>query len=348
MMAREASFHSLGLLMARLTRDWRWWLVGFLTLLGGFGLVWCLVLRRTLEDISPFFRLLASQSGLGSRDIESVVFDGPGKMLRTLIGGDRISLENAMDVLSIALVHPLAVGLLGLWAIGRGTALLGELDRGTLELLLSQPVSRRLVNLSHLLFDLATWPLLALALSGGLAVGAWWIHPIREKPVAPELLQKMEAAKPWWLRLGLLETSKPTKGRPFSERMQLTPPDFLKAAPAVAALGFALSGITYAVSSFGRSRIQVLGMLSAALFLMYLGNLLAQLYEPMGWVRPLTVFYYYRPQELVLGRMDLIALREWGMVHPVVPASLVLVAIGLAGYWAGSRQMERRDLPVPL
>ncbi len=348
MISRQPHFFAMGLLIGRLTKDWRWWLIGFLSILAGFGLVWCLVLRRTLEDITPFFRLLASQSGLGPRDIEAVVFDGPGKMLRTLIGGDRISLENAMDVLSIALVHPLAVGLVGLWALGRGTALLGELDRGTLELLLSQPVSRRLVNLSHLLFDLAIWPLLGLALSGGLALGAWWIHPIREKPMAADLVQKMEAAQPWWMRLGLLQTGKKTQGRSFEERMRLVPADFLKAAPAVAALGIALSGFTYAVAAFGRSRIQALGLLSAVLFLMYLANLLAQLYDPLGWVRPFTVFYYYRPQELVLGRADLIGIPEWGMARAVVPASLVLVVSGLAGYWVGSRHMEKRDLPVAL
>jgi ABC-2 type transport system permease protein len=339
---------SLILLISRLTNDWRLWLVGFCCILGGFGVVWALVLRRTLEDVSPFFRLLASQSGLNHQDIEGVIFGGPGKMLRTLIGGDRISLENAMDLLSIALVHPLAVGLVGLWAMGRGTALVGELDRGTLELLLSQPVTRRLVNLSHLLFDLITWPLLALCLCGGLAFGTWWINPIQEKPMAQEMVQKMESAKPWWMRVQWLQSEPKSKGRPFAERMRLTPENFLKATPSVAALGFAMSGITYALSAFGRSRIKMLGILSTLFFLMYLANLLAQLFQPMEWVRPLTVFYYYHPQELVLGQGDWLVLREWGLESPRVPALFVLLLTGLLGYWIGSRHMERRDLPVPL
>ena len=338
----------LALLLGRLGCDWQFWLSGFCVILVTFGMVWALVLRRTLEDISPFFRLLASQSGLSSKDLEGVVFGGPGKMLRTLIGGDRISLENAMDVLSIALVHPLAVGLLGLWAIGRGTSLLGELDRGTLELLLSQPVTRRIVNLSQVIFDFICWPVLGLCLCGGLAIGTWWISPIREKPVNGDILEKIEASKPWWMRFEFLNQKPQKTERPFSDRMQLSPPVFLKAAPGVAALGFAMSGISFAIASFGRSRIKVLGILATMFFLMYLANLLAQLFEPMEWVRPLTVFYYYHPQELALGQGDFIRLREWGLDQPRVSALGVLLLIGLFGYGLGSWYMAKRDLPVPL
>ena len=56
---------SLGLLLGRLGRDWRGWLFGFSLLFSGFGLLWALVMRRTLEQVAPFFRLMASQSGLG-------------------------------------------------------------------------------------------------------------------------------------------------------------------------------------------------------------------------------------------------------------------------------------------
>jgi len=338
---------SLGLLLGRLGRDWRGWLFGFSLLFSGFGLLWALVMRRTLEQVAPFFRLMASQSGLGSKDIESVVFEGPGKVLRTLIGGERVNLENAMDVLSVALVHPLMVGLAGLWALGRGTALLGELDRGTLELLLSQPVSRRMVAFAHTLFDAICWPLLGLAFTCGMAAGVWWIDPIVEKPLSSEVQSKMQGARPWWLRLdSLLKTQTTQEGA--NKRLELRPLDFLKAAPVVAGLGFALSGLSFGVAAFGRSRFQMLGLLATCFFMMYLANLLAQLYEPMGWVRPLTVFYYYHPQEVALGLGGLVSFNEWGLQGVRLPGLAVLVGLGVVGYGCGTWQMVRRDLPVPL
>jgi hypothetical protein len=220
----------------------------------------------------------------------------------------------------------LAVGLLGLWAIGRGTSLLCELDRGTLELLLSQPVTRRIVNLSQVIFDFICWPVLGLCLCGGLAIGTWWISPIREKPVNGEILEKIEASKPWWMRFEFLNQKPQKTERPFSDRMQLSPPVFLKAAPAVAALGFAMSGISFAIASFGRSRIKVLGILATLFFLMYLANLLAQLFEPMEWIRPLTVFYYYHPQELALGQGDFIRLQTATLGYKI-PANLTKLGI---------------------
>ena len=67
-------------------------------------------------------------------------FQGPGKILRTLMGGERIQLDNAMDMLSIGYVHPLMQTIFCIWAIGRAAgAIAGEMDRGTMELLLAQP-----------------------------------------------------------------------------------------------------------------------------------------------------------------------------------------------------------------
>jgi hypothetical protein len=68
----------------------------------------------------------------------------------------------------------------------------------------------------------------------------------------------------------------------------------------------------------------------------------------MEWVRPLTVFYYYHPQELALGQGDFIRLWEWGLDQPRVSALGVLLLIGLFGYGLGSWYMAKRDLPVPI
>lgn len=340
---------SLFVLVFRHWRDWRVALALFTITLVVFGLLWGSIIKRSLEQLSPFFRLLAGQSGLGLTDLEGMVFDGPGKMVRTLIGGDRVSLDKAMDILSIVLVHPLTQVLIAFWAVGRGaSALAGELERGTLELLLSQPVSRPKVAFSHAVFDLASWTVISLAFTAAAAAGAWWVSPLKERPLPPQLQAKLDQAKWWnWSPASLFRPAAKTK--PESDRLKIEPERFLLAAPAVGALGWSVSGIAFAASSFGRSRMRVLGLVALVMALMFLINLLGQLWEPLLILRPLTVFYYYLPQEAMLGGTALVDWAEWlGPSTAAFPGFWVLVATGALGYLIGGIRFSTRDLPAPL
>ena len=82
-------------------------------------------------------------------------------------GGDLFSLSGAVG---LGFVHPIAVGLLLIFAIGfTTTSVAGERQRGTLEVLLSRPVSRRVV---YGTLALAGAVFVAIA-AGGLSLGAW-------------------------------------------------------------------------------------------------------------------------------------------------------------------------------
>src|SRR5262249_15215000 len=99
--------------------------------------------------------------------------------MRTFMGGETIHIENAMDILSIGYVHPLVQTILCIWAIGRGSgAIAGEIDRGTMELLLAQPIRRYKVILAHLSVELIAIPLFCLSLWGGTWLGVQLIGPI--------------------------------------------------------------------------------------------------------------------------------------------------------------------------
>jgi ABC-2 type transport system permease protein len=112
----------------------------------------------------------------------------------------------------------------------------------------------------------------------------------------------------------------------------------------LAALMFALSGLTMALSAAGRSRWKVVGFGVLMGVLMFAGNVLGQLWDGAAWVRPFTAFYYYQPQKIMLHG-------QWtaepfgGAAVPVVP---VLLATGAAGYLLALRVFTRRDLPAPL
>jgi ABC-2 type transport system permease protein len=60
--------------------------------------------------------------------------------------------------------------------------------------------------------------------------------------------------------------------------------------------------------------------------------------EPL---RPLTVFYYYQPQALILND-------DWYADRMVWVRLGVLIAVGAVGYLMALRVFCRRDLPAPL
>src|SRR5262249_16761043 len=161
-------------LWRKLLRDVRLALVAVALLLGLFQVLWAKGTERILGRLAPLLNTLAGLGGLTQNDVESMIFEGPGKIVRTIIGGDLVHLDTAMDMLSIGYVHPLMQILFCVWAIGRAAgAVAGEIDRGTMELLLAQPVSRARLGLSHLVVGAVTVAAVCLRLWAGNAAGGW-------------------------------------------------------------------------------------------------------------------------------------------------------------------------------
>ncbi len=74
------------------------------------------------------------------------------------------------------------------------------------------------------------------------------------------------------------------------------------------------------------------------------------MWDGLAPVRPLTVFYYYQPQQVILTHDWCVSLREWNDAEPLcrVPMLAVLFGVGLAGYGLALWTFTRRDLPAPL
>src|SRR3954452_262278 len=128
-------------LVRKLLRDVRlaWGVTALLLFL--FQILWSRITQRVSELLGQF-----NVMGLSPDDLTKMVLkenDLPGKMVQSIIGGEAIGMDRAADMMSIAYVHPLVITILGVWAIGRAAnAIAGELDRGTMELLLAQPIRR--------------------------------------------------------------------------------------------------------------------------------------------------------------------------------------------------------------
>jgi ABC-2 type transport system permease protein len=323
-------------LVRKLLRDLR--LVLFVTalLLGAFQCLWAKITQRVIGEIAPFFNAIAASQSLEQADLEAVLFSGPGKFVRTVIGAET-NLEKAMDMMSIGYVHPLVVLILCIWAVGRAAnAIAGEIDRGTMELLLSQPLARARLVLAHFLVDLLTIPVLCLSMWAGNWLGPWLVGPIQVKvpdsPTIPPLLKQL--------------LSQPVD----PARLSIDSAAFGPALLMVGGLVFAVSGYTMWLSARGRFRWRVLGVAVFVTLVQFLVNLIAQMWEEvLGWMRPFTVFYYYQPQQVILKR-------HWtidpgtllGVGELPVNGLAVLVVVGLIGYALALTTFCRRDLPAPL
>jgi ABC-2 type transport system permease protein len=259
-------------LVVKLLRDVRVALGVVMLLLFAFQLLWAKVTQRIVGEVL----VQLSALGLPIAALREVLFKESGKIVQTLMGGENISIERAQDMLSIAYVHPLTQTILCIWAVGRAAgAIAGEIDRGTMELLLAQPLRRGQIVLAHLAVDGIVIPLLAAAMGLGTFTAVKSLG--MDKPSAAAMYVDIARFGP-----GLLS---------------------------VVALVFAVSGVTMMISAFGRQRGKVLGVAVLVVLLQFLVNVIGQLWSPMEPLRPFTVFYYYQPQQIILR--DGLAFDSW-------------------------------------
>jgi ABC-2 type transport system permease protein len=304
-------------LVRKLLRDVRLALLIVVLLLAAFECLWAKITQRITEEVLPKVTGFMPLSMLGD-----LIFEGPGKLMQTLLGGESINFTRALDVLSIGYIHPTIQTILCIWAVGRAAgAIAGEIDRGTMELLLAQPLARYRVILAHLCVDLCVIPLLCL----GMWAGNW---------IGVSLF-------------GRIELGQSSSGN----LLRIDPRVFTPALSNVAALLFAISGYTMWLSARGRFRNRVLGAAILVTLLQFLVNVIGQMWDAVGSLRPLTVFYYYQPQQIILdGNWTVPVHLPWQEAGTTLAVNglAVLLGVGTVGYAAAWWTFCRRDLPAPL
>jgi len=250
-------------LVRKTLRDLRLGLLVTMGLLFLFQLLWA---RVTLRIVTDFIGGLG-RMGVSVKDIRELVFQKEGQAIQKLIGGESVDIDRAFDMMTVALVHPMTQLILCIWAVGRAAgAIAGEIDRGTMELLLSQPIRRTQVIAAHFLVDCITIPLICVAMWSGTWIGTW--------------------------AAGFQSAA--------DSRLEVNPYRFLLGMPSVALLLLAVGGLTMWVSAAGRIRTRVLGIAVLAVLLQFLVNVLGQMWAPMEGVRQFTIFRWYEPQRIVL------------------------------------------------
>jgi ABC-2 type transport system permease protein len=204
-----------------------------------------------------------------------IVFDAFGAQFQALMdsgaipsqfaqfgGGDIFSLSGSV---SLGFIHPIAVGLGLVFSVGfSGAAIAGERQRGTLEVLLARPISRRRVYLTALVASLLFVAITIAALTLGALAGSALVGRVTE--LGPGNLPVL------WLNGALL----------FG---------------AFAAISLAAS------ASFDRLT-PALGLSLAFVLVSYFLDVIGQLWPDAAFLQPYSLFHYLDARAALTGLPD--------------------------------------------
>jgi ABC-2 type transport system permease protein len=252
--------------------------------------------------------------------------------------------------IALFFVEPAVLTVVSIWSIARGSdAVSGEVNRGTMEMVLAQPVSRLAVLSTHAAVTVGGTALLAAAAWTGVRVG---IGTVRVEVEAPP--------PPWRIPLLGYEIQ-----NPFAPKQKVETPmsDLIDAgvfAPAafnLFSLGFCVAGLATLLSSCDRYRWRTVGLAAGVCVVQYIVKGLAMAAEDLRWLKRFTFFTAYEPQVFVAAAAEhperawsLLLLDDHGRWADLGPLGyhLILLAIGLVSYGAAAAVFCRRDLPAPL
>jgi ABC-2 type transport system permease protein len=140
-----------------------------------FGLGWLFVYVTSLNE-AEILRLLESDSEGGGRI----------QWMRNLGVAER---PTSVAIMMAFWNHPFIVLLISIWAIGRGSAAVSaEIERGTLDMILSRPVSRFIYLASQVLVATVGLLILATALLAGASIAVGY-NVLHEPPSSATLFK---------------------------------------------------------------------------------------------------------------------------------------------------------------
>jgi ABC-2 type transport system permease protein len=214
---------------------------------------------------------------------------------------------------ALVFVHPLIVFSAATWTVARGSdCVSGEIGRGTMEMLLAQPVRRTTVFATQAVVTIVGSALLAIAVWCGTALG---------------------------LRGGQLYEHVPAA-------LYISPSINLFA------LMVCLGGMAALVSSFDSIRWRTIGLMAGWYVISTVLLVISQIADRWKWLGNFSFLSAYKPQSMVaqpdeawslLGHQNG-AITGIGLGGQVV----VLFALGIACYVAGAVVFSRREIPAPL
>jgi ABC-2 type transport system permease protein len=244
--------------------------------------------------------------------------------------------------------EPVVIFCIVVWAISRGSDVVsGELNRGTLEMLLAQPISRTRLMLTHAFVSTLGLVMLVSLVWLGIFVGVQ--TTTIEETVPPAAIEV-----PWLSVRIPLESGE-------GEKIELAMRDEVNCSAYVAScvnlfgFGFFVLALTSMISALDRYRWRTVGIVVTIYILQLVMYGLGKAAEQISWLSHLTFFTLYRPQPIAKVAIEQGQLASWSLVSVdeemllgPLTLTLLLVGMGIIAYGVGLRVFRRRDLPAPL
>jgi ABC-2 type transport system permease protein len=246
--------------------------------------------------------------------------------------------------------EPIVVFGVSLFAMARGSdAVSGELNRGTMEMLLAQPLSRFQVLFTQAVVTVSCLLLLGLATWGGTAAGIYTTHVMEDAPRPAITVPAFNVRIPL-----------PLAGRgpvPVPMRERTDAAYFVPGAFNLFCLGVAVAGFSTLVSAFDRYRWRTIGAVVACYVVHLILKLVGQGVSDVAWLQYLSIFTAYEPQEFIrIAAHD--PAHAWALIMPglngqmpelgPLGCNLILLVFGIVSYIAAGVVFRQRDLPAPL
>jgi ABC-2 type transport system permease protein len=250
---------------------------------------------------------------------------------------------------ALSLEEPLLCLLVIGWAVVRGSDVVaGELNRGSMELLLAQPLSRKQVYWSHAVSTLIGLSLLVALTWLALTVGIWTTQ-VKETTYPTISLPFIDAPIP----LRFLQPK--VEYVPMSSEVNpwLYFPGIFK----LFCVGLFFGGLAAFCSARDRYRWRTLGIVTAVYFVSSGIKMLGLASEKLSWLYYCNIFGYYSPSrsiEAVSRDLNsMFAIWERNSQGNIIDTGMlldctVMLALGLLFYLWGARHFHRRDLPAPV
>ncbi len=256
--------------------------------------------------------------------------------------------------LSMAFHEPILLLCVMVWSIARGSDVVsGEIHRGTLEMLLAQPISRLHWMACHTAVCTAGLALLCSLVWFGLASG---IHTQTVRQQVESTVDVRLPLLPWAvpIRLG------PSKviHTPLSTLVDSS--RFLAPTCNLFGLGFFVLGLSLFCSSCDRYRWRTLGIVIGIFIIEMLLRLLSKATDATAFLGYLTFLSAYQPDAMVHFARDNPAAAWWLFVpsgqrtlvwpHALGPLGMSVALVVGGGLWIilAAWRFRTRDIPAPL
>ena len=253
--------------------------------------------------------------------------------------------------IALAYDELIVVACVSIWAIARGSdSVSGEVGRGTMEMLLGQPVGR-----AKLLWANACVTVFGVVVLAGTAWLGNWVG-IQTTSVELEVMPRLELplhVPGFGSEVALPFAGTQTQLTPMTELID--PAVLLPATINLAVLGFMLAGFATLMSSWDRYRWRTIGIVVGIYIVQVMIKLAGMASDQWEWLLYLSIFTAYEP-EFMVRIADSAPESLWGWQIQEGSASMfgplayhaVLVVVGAVSYTIATLVFWRRDIPAPL